>query len=153
MMITMTEYPTTPLRGASLAQLTWLTGQWTGQRGADTVEETWSGPAGGTMIGMFRWIRAGVPYLYELTALEPVEDTILFRIKHFHPGLVGWEEKDRCVTFVLVAVDEDGAVFHQRDVDDPPWMIYQRRADGGLDSWFRRPGREVADSDVFRYHA
>jgi len=134
-----------------VADLGWLTGHWTGTRGDDQVEEAWGAPAAGTMMGMFRWIRGGEPWFYELTVLEPDGDSIMFRIKHFHPGLVGWEEKDRCVTFLLVALDGQEAVFHQQGVDSPPWMVYRLAGDGSLESWFQRPGEVVEEKHIFRY--
>jgi hypothetical protein len=150
-MIETAEYPTEPLRGAAVDSLGWLTGHWYGRRGDDQVEESWGALLGGTMMGMFRWVRDGTPYFYELTVLEPVEDTVLFRIKHFHPGLVGWEEKDRCITFALVAIGSDEAVFHQQGVAEPPWMVYRRSVDGTLASYFQLPGKPVPDDAVFRY--
>jgi hypothetical protein len=153
----MTEFPTEPLTGATVSDLMWLTGQWRGHRGDDVIEEAWGWPIGGTMMGMFRWVRADdTPFFYELTVLEPRDDTVVLRIKHFHPGLVGWEEKDRCVTFGLVAVtwpDPAGlgsAVFRQEDVADPPWMVY-RATNLGLTSYFQRPGEVVRPQDVFHY--
>lgn len=147
-----TDHPTTAVRGAKLDELSWLTGHWLGRRGEDHVEEVWSDALGGTMMGMFRWVRATGPFFYELTLLEPVDDTVLFRIKHFHPGLIGWEEMDRCVTFLLVALGPGEAVFHQQGVDDPPWMVYRLAADGTLESWFQRAGgAEVEDKNIFRY--
>jgi hypothetical protein len=40
-----------------LADLPWLSGAWFGQVGQDLVEEHWSDPAAGTLMGMFRSMR------------------------------------------------------------------------------------------------
>jgi len=143
------EFPTTPLHGTTVADLAWFTGVWSGHRGPDAVQEAWHAPAGGTMMGMFRWVRGEVPFLYELTVLEPEQDTVTMKIKHFSAGLIGWEDKERCVRFVLVALSDKQAVFRQQDVDDPPWMVYRLGTDT-MDSFFQRPGEVVADEQVFR---
>ena len=38
--------------------------------------------------------------------MEPDDARLVFRIKHFAPGLVGWEEKDAAVTLDLVRLNE-----------------------------------------------
>jgi hypothetical protein len=103
------------------------------------------------MMGMFWWDRDGRPWFFELVTIEPgAEDTLLLRIKHFHPGLVGWEEREESVRFVLVALGDREMVLLQQDRPNPPWMVYRRR-DDALESYFQRAGEMVADADVFRY--
>src|SRR5215207_2128187 len=99
----MSKYPTTGLQTATTADLAWFTGVWLGDRAGDHVEEHWSTPAGGAIMGMFRWLHAGQVRFYELMTLESDGAELILRIKHFHPGLKGWEEKDESVSLVLVA--------------------------------------------------
>ena len=47
-------------------------------------------------------------------SMEPDGSRLVFRIKHFAPGLVGWEEKDAAITLDLVRLTEDEAVFLKR---------------------------------------
>jgi hypothetical protein len=73
------------------------------------------------------------------------------RIKHFHPGLVGWEEKDQSKQFVLVQRDSHTAIFLQRQVADPPWLIYHLEDDHTLVAYFESDSGEVAEHDKFIY--
>ena len=52
----MSKYPIGNLVNVSVFDLSWLSGAWYGQVGDDLIEEHWSGPAAGTLMGMFRWI-------------------------------------------------------------------------------------------------
>lgn len=45
-----------------------------------------------------------------MTLLE-VEGSVEMRLKHVHPDMKGWEEKDDFVTFKLVRHDDSGAYF------------------------------------------
>jgi len=43
----------------------------------------------------------GKPGFYELFAIEEVDDTLQFVVKHFNPDWVGWEEKDKALRIRL----------------------------------------------------
>ncbi len=49
--------------------LAFLSGRWIGSDGRDRIEETWSDPHAGMLLGMFRWHRDGQPRFYELLAI------------------------------------------------------------------------------------
>lgn len=147
----MSNYPTTALATASATDLAWLTGIWVGDRAGDTIEEHWSTPAGGALMGMFRWLHAGQVRFYELMTLEPEGDTLIFRIKHFHPGLRGWEEKDESVSLVLVALQPGAAVFAKRDSPAPRWMVYRQPDPDTLVAFFETEDSTPTEAEQFRY--
>lgn len=97
-----------PARASDFA---FLTGRWTGEGLGGLVDELWSPPAAGTMVGAFRLTQDGRPTFYEFFALEEHEGTVVLRLKHFDPGpgLPGWEEKDAETLFRLVRVEPDVA--------------------------------------------
>jgi hypothetical protein len=104
---------------ATIADMAWLAGHWTGPALGGTSDEIWSPPAHGTMMGMYRLLRDGKPVFYELLTLIEEGGTLMLRLKHFHPNLVGWEEKDKSVSFPLVkkepgSVHFEGMSFHPR---------------------------------------
>ncbi|MCB0249132.1 MAG: hypothetical protein KDI07_11185, partial [Anaerolineae bacterium] len=72
------------------------------------------------------------------------------RIKHFNPGLRGWEEKDDSVTFTLESIEGQSATFTRDTTDGPVWLIYRRDADQ-LIAWFERERGIHAPDDEFRY--
>ena len=86
-----------PAPPSSVADLAWIAGQWQGQKGGDQLDEHWSAPGGGTMMGMFRWIKGGKILVYELLVIEDSDDRArgpVLTFRHFSAGLIGWEEKD-----------------------------------------------------------
>jgi hypothetical protein len=98
---------------ATVDQLAWVTGAWTGMLGERTIEQHWSAPLGGSIIAMYRSLQKGRPTLYELLAIEQEGEGVALRIKHFAPGpgLVGQEPRDESVNHALVSLDGRTAVF------------------------------------------
>jgi len=147
----MTKYPVESLSGVTTAQLGWLHGIWKGQRDQEQIEEQWSDLAGGTLMGMFRWLKGDSVWFYELIVVEPEDDGVMLRIKHFYPGLKGWEEKDLATEFALVELRDTFAVFLQVNKPNAPWMIYHLESEDRLIAYFERAGEPPKESDKFVY--
>jgi Domain of unknown function (DUF6265) len=96
---------------ATIADMAWLAGGWSGTGLGGVSEEIWSRPAGGTMMGTYRLIKADKPVFYEMLLLVESEGTLTLRLKHFHPNFVGWEEKDKSVDFKFVKKDGNRVYF------------------------------------------
>ena len=98
---------------ATVAQLAWIAGPWSGTLKDRTIEQHWMTPNGGSMVGMYRSIRDGRASLYELLAIEERGDEVYLRIKHFAPGpgLVSQEAKDQSADHALVKAESRTAVF------------------------------------------
>ena len=135
----------------SVSDLSWLSGAWYGQVGDDLIEEHWSGPAVGTLMGMFRWIHEGQVRFYELLTIEPDGDQLLMRIKHFGPGLIGWEEKDQAVTLALVGLQTGEAIFYRLGSDEPLWLFYRLEDENTLVAFFEHDETGHKAEDEFRY--
>ncbi len=99
---------------ATLDQMEWLIGQWTGVgiQGAPAME-SWLPPSGGTMVGTFvqETPEGAIMFTEHLYLLEE-EGTIVLRLKHFNADLTGWEEKDGMLTFRLIAIEPCAAYFN-----------------------------------------
>lgn len=151
----MPKYPEESLMTATVDDFAWLTGTWVGERKGQAIEEHWSAPAGGAMMGMFRWLRGEAGPLYEFLSLEPGDPTtgngVLLRIKHFNAGLVGWEEKEQSTLFVLVALDTETAVFRLQKDDGPMYLVYQPIEEGGLLVYFDKDEGMPDPEAGFRY--
>ena len=117
---------TAPVNAAAIERLTWMAGSWSGAVDDDPVDEHWALPAGGVMIGMFRWMKHGRLYLYELLVIEPENDGLVLRLKHFDLGLHGWEEKAMAIAYPLVSVGEGEAVFEKGGSFRSSRFTYQR---------------------------
>jgi hypothetical protein len=145
----MGKYPTTKLISTRVEDLSWSAGDRAGEKGSALIEERWSAPAGGTMMCMFRWVMEDKVRFNEFVTIEGDEDGFTLRIKHFNPGLVGWEQKEESVSFSLVLPEGRKAVYFKDESDDPLWMIYQREEDTLL-AWFE--GEEsVLGGGEFRF--
>ncbi len=97
---------------ATIADMAWLAGAWTGPGLGGSSEEMWSAPRGGAMLGMYRLIKDDKPVFYELITIFEEQGSLVFRLKHFNPDLTGWEEKDKTVDFALVAKEKGALHFH-----------------------------------------
>lgn len=96
---------------AKIADFAWLEGTWIGTGLGGQAEESYSAPLGNAIVGTFRFVKDGKPVFYELVTVVEEGGSVLIRLKHFHPNLVGWEEKDKSVEFKLVALDGQTAYF------------------------------------------
>jgi hypothetical protein len=122
-----------------------MVGRWHGSIGMDPIEEHFSAPAAGSIMGMFRWIRDGATRLFEIIAIEGEGDgTIVMRIKHFFPGLKSMEENDEHIAIELVALGPNRAVWHKRGSDAGRWLIYERTGDE-LQAWFENSGEPAPE--------
>lgn len=111
---------------ASLDELAWIAGAWTGTLGDRTIEQHWTAPLGGSMLAMYRSIRADRATLYELLAIEQGPDGIVLRIKHFAPGpgLVSQEAKDQSVDHRLVSLEGRTATFEGTGTGNPARITF-----------------------------
>ena len=118
---------------ATIGDLGWLTGTWSGEMGDDLVEEIWTEPRAGCLAGVFRWMQADVIHLYEILAIEEEADGLVLRIRHFDPGLVAWEgEAEGPKAWRLVELEGRRAVFENPGMQFPRRIVYERLDDRTL---------------------
>lgn len=137
---------------ATVADLSWLAGEWQGEIDGAFIDEQWGPPAGGAMLGMFRWVRKdGTVVVYELLALEPAaEGGVVLRLRHFRSGLVAWEDKEGALSFHLSSYRPGEAVFDNRDREKPIRLVYRKEGEE-LVAVLERVKDGKPASDVFRY--
>lgn len=116
----------------AVTDLTWFQGDWHGEKDGNTFDESWSTPDGGTIMGMFRWLKNGSLHFYEFMAVEPEDNTLVFRIKHLNRGLVSWEEKDQATNFYLERLEPRHVVFAGRVGDHISRLIYDMEDENTL---------------------
>jgi hypothetical protein len=69
--------------------------RWTGDGLGGVFEEVWTAPKRGVMVGPYRGLKTdGSPVFNELLLLREEKGSLMVRLKHFDPDLIGWEEKD-----------------------------------------------------------
>ncbi len=96
---------------ASINDVAWIAGYWKGKAFGGETEEIWSSPSGGSMMCMFKSIVGDKVKFYEFYAIIEENESLIIRLRHFHPDLKGWEEKDETVNFPLVKIEENRAYF------------------------------------------
>jgi len=95
--------PTAPISSqaepTTIDNANFLAGRWVGEGLGGVMEEVWSPPRGGQMVGHFALYRDGAPVFYELMLIDVVATGLRLRVKHVNPDGTGWEDKDEWTTF------------------------------------------------------
>lgn len=96
---------------ATLNDVSFLAGAWTGEGFGGKFEEVWTPPAAGSMVGLFKLMHSGAPTIYEIQTITEEEGTLVWKVKHFNSDFTAWEDKAEFVSFPLVKVEEGAAYF------------------------------------------
>ncbi|WP_336987566.1 DUF6265 family protein [Altererythrobacter aquiaggeris] len=132
--------------GATIADMEWLAGQWTGTGIADApAHESWLPAVGGTMVGTFVQEdgEGGIRFTEHLYLMEEGGSLVL-RLKHFNADLTGWEEKDDTTAFRLVAMEPGAAFFHG--------LTLRKDGEDGLVAAVRMRQKDGSSSElIFRF--
>ena len=105
----------------NIEAMQWLSGAWLGSGFGGTVEEVWSVPRAGGMMGMFQMIGKDGVVFYEMCQIVEQDGSLILKLKHFNKDLTGWETKDETVDFPLVKIEGQTAWFEG--------LTYQRKGD------------------------
>jgi len=137
-----------PTPSTALTDLAWIAGDWVGAAGDSFIQEQWSAPQGDDMMGMFRLVQDGKVVFYEFMTIRQEASGPVLRIKHFDPGLVGWEEKGESIVFDLQEIGDHRAVFETEKDGDPERLIFER-GDNELVITLEKPAKDTRTP--FRY--
>jgi len=120
-------YAQTQPNGGSVADIAFIQGNWkaTTPEG-QTIEGVWLQPEGENILGFMRMMKAGKADLYEILAYEQTEQGLVSMVKHFKPGLIGWEEKDKHDRYNFVEASKDRAIFQK--VGESLRILYEKRS-------------------------
>jgi len=99
-----------------LAQLAWLAGSWSGGEGEQAMEEHWTTPAGGMMVGMHRDLRPGRQAFFEFLRIVEEEGRI-----GYHAMPAG---RSPATIFPLLSMSDRRVVFEKPDHDFPQRILY-----------------------------
>lgn len=115
-----------PAARPTLADLAFLAGRWQAEWQGDILEEHFSAPEDGSMIGMFRWRTGGGTRFTEHMVAEERDDGCHFLLRYFHPGAIPWEqERDGPLHMRLTSCAESRAIFTS-ERDFPRTITYHR---------------------------
>jgi hypothetical protein len=110
------QHPAAPVVNGPLVQdFSFLTGRWRGGISGGLFDEEWSQPSSDSMMGMFRYMENGKVKFYEFMVIEASPSGPVLHVRHFDPGLTGWEEKDAPLAFTVESFTESQVVFVNPD--------------------------------------
>lgn len=81
-----------------VADLGWMAGYWSGPFGDDVLEEHWMHPSKDTVVGSVRVSNDGVTRMKEFIVIEQADDTLLFRVSQFLPGMTPMHAEPQIMT-------------------------------------------------------
>lgn len=100
-----------------LADLQFMAGSWKTTSDWGDMEEYWSEPMGNCMMCTYRCVKNGKVVFYEFIVIEQHEnDSVpVMKLRHFYPGSIGWEDKDKPYLYPMVSLEGQKAVFERPD--------------------------------------
>ncbi len=96
---------------ATLEDVSWLTGNRSGEGLGGTAHESWDTAIGGTMTATFRLFQNEQFVFSEFIMLTEVDGTLKMQLKHYGADMAAWEEKDDWTEFPLLKIESGGAWF------------------------------------------
>ena len=120
------EPPAAPSAGppsARIGPLAWMAGLWQGREGPLEMEELWTAPRGGSMLGLHRDVRGDRTVSFEFFRIaEDKDGVIYFASPQGRPA----------TPFRLVETGQERAVFANPEHDFPQRILYWKDAEGAL---------------------
>lgn len=107
----------------SLDPVAFLAGTWTGEEGGVSMEELWTAPAGGLMLGLHRDVMPGKPAFFEFLRIEATPKGIVY---------LASPRGAPATPFPLVESGGNRAVFENRAHDFPTRIISRLTPEGEL---------------------
>jgi hypothetical protein len=135
-----------PVQNVALTDFNFIAGHNRGELDGGIIDEHWSEPAGDSMMGVYRYIKDGKVDMYALLVIEQTAKGPVLRLRHFNPGLVGWEEKTEVWSYPLVRFTPGEAIFEA--ADKRIRISYRDAGHGVLESTLERTGKKT---EVFQF--
>lgn len=107
-----------PQNKVALSELSWLSGCWQGRKGTAVIEEIWSKPSGGSMLGMGRTVKGNRTASFEFMQFREENGSLVFLPQ---PG------GGARVSFPLKDFFGGKATFENLKHDFPQRVMYERK--------------------------
>lgn len=132
---------------SALARLSWMVGHWEGTQNGARIEEFWTPPAGGTMLGVNRTINDGRTVFFEFLRIEESPDGIAYLASP-----LGRYPPTRFQLAGPLAEDDRRVTFENPAHDFPQRILYWRSEDNTLHGRIEglRDGRPSSSEWVWR---
>lgn len=94
---------------ATIDQLSWMTGSWATQFGANTLEENWTTAENGSITSMVRMHGGGTTSMIEVIVIEEKDGSLEMSIQQWGPGFV--PQSDAAQKMELTEISENRVKF------------------------------------------
>jgi hypothetical protein len=138
-----------PPSKVALADLSFIVGSWGADWSGGFGEEHWSTASGDSMVGTFRFVKEGKARFYEMMLIEQTPEGPVLRLKHFNPGLIGWEEKAQVYSYPLIEHRQGLAVFERPDKQTR--MTFRRTSNDSLSVLLEQTKDGKQTSEEFKF--
>jgi hypothetical protein len=115
-----------PVRKFDVGELGFMVGAWRGESDEDIFEEHWMQPIEDNMTGMFRWLKKGEIFVYEIMAFVKQDNNVRFFLRHFSKSFEGWEEKTSPMILLMTELKGKQAIFVREDQHAEGYLLYER---------------------------
>ena len=112
-------FPAAQAQGSGITAMGWLAGCWASENGEPGSAEHWIAPAGGTMLGVGRTVKAGKTPQHEFMLIMEAPDGKL------HFVALPSHRKER-TTFTQLLLKESEVAFESPDHDFPQRVMYRK---------------------------
>jgi hypothetical protein len=114
-----------PTVRASISQIAWLAGVWTGGGGPVSLEEHWTPAAGGAMLAVSRTVKGDRMEAFEFLRIVERDGTLVY---------IAQPNGSPPTEFRLSAITKEGATFENKAHDFPKVIAYAKKPDGTLEA-------------------
>jgi hypothetical protein len=114
---------------ATISQVAWIAGFWSGPNGTSNVEERWTPPASGGMMAMSRTLRTADNSLagFEFLCIAEREGSLVYAAMP--------SARTPATLFTATAVTANSVTFENPSHDYPQLIKYTKRPDGSLETF------------------
>jgi hypothetical protein len=99
----------------NMQNLAFMAGTWTLKHKWGDMEEFWGPPMGDNMVSSYRCVKDGKVVFYEFVVIEQTNGVPILKMRHFNPGNVAWEDKDKPLHYKLITLVKSKAIFESTD--------------------------------------
>lgn len=111
--VTHMSFSQAPVR--DIKDLAFMSGKWVTKGEWGDMEEHWSEPYGNSMMCSYRCVKDGKVVFYEFIVIEQEATGPVMKLRHFSPGNIAWEEKDKPYEYPLMWLEDNVARFERPD--------------------------------------
>ena len=115
---------------ADVSRLAWLEGRWEGTSEGVAMEESWTAPRGGALLGVHRDVKGGRMVSFEFMRIEATADGIVYFAS---------PRGAAPTPFKLAELGEKRVAFENRQHDFPQRILYWMDSSGALHARIEGP--------------